>query len=101
MKEGDYMQDENNRNFDDIALKAATYPLITFLHRLLNELFEFKSSDADKSALALLEWADRLSAFSLQASEVARTYAESLGYSVGYDDNQLLHQEQDEINLSQ
>lgn len=96
----------DDKEYDDIALKAVTYPLILVLHGLLDELFAFKSTDTDKGALAILEWSDRLTSFAVQASEAAECYAENLGFSTGCskDDGgrQLSSkQAQDDFNLSQ
>ena len=95
----------DEKKYDDISLKAVTYPLIIALHDLLEDLLSFESSQPDKGALSLLEWSDRLSNYALQADEAAKTYAENLGYSTGYYDEHtipmLSQQEQDEMNLSQ
>lgn len=93
----------DDKDYSDISLKAVTYPIVVVLNDLINDLLAVKSSDADKGALGLLEWTDRLTATAKKAAEMAASYSEGLGFSMGCwhgDDDEIEVQKYNEINLS-
>ena len=70
-------------NYEEIAFKAVTYPVVVSLCNLADELTAFcVKDDCEDNCMFLLDWIDRLDKITHTAHEIIEDYTAQLGYHV-------------------
>ena len=70
-------------NYDEIAFKAVTYPIIIALYKAADELSVVEAKeDCEDNCMSLLSWMDKLDAISRYAHQTVESYISPLGYHV-------------------
>ena len=70
-------------NYDEIAFKAVTYPVIVALQNVADELSVAQvKEDCEENCLYLLDWIEKLDSIIRTAHESIESYIAPLGYHV-------------------
>ena len=70
-------------NYDEIAFKAVTYPILDKLQKRVDELWVYQmKDDCEDNFNFLIEWIEKLDDVSRTARKSIDEYVASLGYQV-------------------